>query len=69
MQVGVATLLEDSEYSSTAATVVARVVDEEDDATSPALTAHHNDAAPGPSAPRNSTIDPAAPTSSPTRNE
>ena len=54
--------IEDSEYSSSAATIVARVTDEEDDVTSPALTAQHNDAAPGPSAPPNSTVDPAAPT-------
>ena len=61
--------IEDSEYSSSAATVVARVVDEEDDATSRALTAQHNDAALGPSTPPNSNVDPAAPTSSPPGNE
>ena len=61
--------IEDSEYSSSAATVVARVVDEEDDATSPALTAQHDDAAQGPSAPPNSNVDPTAPTSSPTGND
>ena len=51
--------LEDSEYSSLAATVVARVVDEEDDATSPTMTSLRLDTAPGPSAPPVSTVDPA----------
>ena len=61
--------LEDFKYSSLAATIVARVVDEEDDATSPVLTALHHDASPSPSAPPNSNVDPATPTSSPPRNE
>ena len=51
--------IEDSEYSSSAATVVARVVDEEDDATSPTMASPRLDTAPGPSAPPNSNIDPA----------
>ena len=60
--------IEDSEYSSSAATVVARVVDEEDDATSPTMAALHLDTAPGPSAPPNSSVDP-APSSTPDGNE
>ena len=60
--------LEDSEYSSSAATVVARVVDEEDDATSPTMASLHLDTAPGPSAPPNSNVDP-APTSTPDGDE
>ena len=51
--------IEDSEYSSSAATVVARVVDEEDDTTSPTMAALHLDTSSGPSAPPNSSIDPA----------
>ena len=61
--------IEDSEHSSSAATIVVRVIDEEDDATSPVLTALHDVVAQGPSAPPNSNIDPAAPTSSPPGNE
>ena len=56
--------IEDSEYSSSVATVVAHVIDEEDDATSPAIASLHHDSASGPSAPPNSNIDPAAPASS-----
>ena len=51
--------IEDSEYSSSAATVVARVVDEEDDANSPTMASVHLATAPGPSAPPNSNVDPA----------
>src|SRR3990170_6080602 len=40
--------IEDSEYSSSAATIVARVIDEEDDATSPAMGSLHHDSALGP---------------------
>jgi hypothetical protein len=60
--------IEDFEHSSSAATVVARVVNEEDGATSPTIASLHHDSASGPSAPPNSNVDP-APTSSPTRNE
>ena len=60
--------IEDSEYSSSAATIVARVVDEEDDDTSPTMTSPHLDTAPGPSAPPNSNFDP-APSSTPDGNE
>ena len=60
--------IEDSEYSSSVATVVARVINEEDDTTSPALASLHQDASPGPSAPPNSNIDPAATASSPPGN-
>ena len=60
--------IEDSEYSPSAATVVARVVDEEDDATSPTMAALHLDTASGPSAPPNSNVDP-APSSTPSRND
>ena len=41
--------IEDSDYSSSAPTVVARVIDEEDDATSPAMASLHQDAASCPS--------------------
>ena len=61
--------IEDSEHSSSAATVVARVIDEEDDATSPVMASLHHDAALGLSAPPNTNVDPAALTSSPTGNE
>ena len=61
-------ILTKSEHSSSPATVVARVVDEEDDATSPTLTALHHDSASGLSAPPNSNVDP-APSSTPTGNE
>ena len=47
--------LEDSEYSSSAATVNARVIDDEDDATSPRI-----DTAPSSSAPPNPDADPAS---------
>ena len=40
--------IEDSEYSSLAATIVARVVDEEDDATSPTMASPHLDTARAP---------------------
>ena len=60
--------IEDSEQSSLATTVVARVVDEEDDATSLTMTSPHLDTAPGPSAPPNSNVDP-APSSTPDGNE
>src|SRR6266536_3434605 len=57
--------IEDFEHSSSAATIVARVIDEEDDATSPTLTAlHHDSASSGPSAPPKSNVDP-APSSTP----
>ena len=48
--------LEDSEFSSSAATVTARIIDEGDDATSPPPASAHPSSAP----PNNST-DPAAP--------
>ena len=51
--------LEDSEYSSSAATVNARVIDDEDDATLPTTTLARIETAPGPSAPPNSNVDPA----------
>ena len=60
--------IEDSEYSSSAATVVARVVDEEDDATSPTMTSSRLDTALGPSAPPDSNVDP-APSSTPDGNK
>ena len=60
--------IEDSEYSSLATTVVARVIDEEDDATSPTMASLHLDTALGPSAPPNSNVDP-APSSTPDGNE
>ena len=60
--------IEDSEHSASAATVVARVFDEEDDTTSPTLAALHHDTASGPSAPPNATVDP-APSSTPAGNE
>ena len=60
--------VEDSEYSSSAATVVARVIDEEDDATSLTMASLHLNSAPGPSAPPDSNIDP-APSSTPDGNE
>ena len=52
--------LEDSEYSSSAATVNARVIDDEDDATSPTTTSPHMDTAPSSSAPPDLNDDPAA---------
>ena len=58
--------IEDSDYTSSAPNVVVRVIDEEEDTTSPAMASLHHNAASGPSAPPNSNIDPAAPTSSPT---
>ena len=51
--------IEDSEYSSSAATVVGRVIDEEDDATSPTMASPRLDIAPAPSTPPNSNDDPA----------
>ena len=60
--------IEDSERSSSDATVVARVVDEEDDATSPTMASLHLDTAPGPFAPPNSNVDP-APSSTPDGNK
>ena len=52
--------LEDSEYSSSAATVNARVIDDEDDATSPPPTSARIDTAPSSSAPPNNNDNPAA---------
>jgi len=60
--------IEDSEYSSSAATVVARVVDEEDEATSPTMASLHLDTSSGPPAPPDSNVDP-APSSTPDGNE
>ena len=60
--------IEEFDYSSSAATVVARVVDEEDNATSPTMTSQRLDTAPGPSAPPESNVDP-APSSTPDGNE
>ena len=60
--------IEDSEYSSSAATVVARVEEEEDDATSPAMASLHLNTALGPFAPPKSNVDP-APSSTPDGNE
>ena len=52
--------LEDSEYSSSATTVNARVLDDADDATSPPPTSARLDTAPSSSAPPNLNDDPAA---------
>ena len=52
--------LEDSEYSSSAAAVHARVIDEADDATSPPPPSARIDTVPSPSAPPNLNNDPAA---------
>ena len=52
--------LEDSEYSSSVATVNARVIDDQDDATSPPPTSARDDTAPSSSAPPDLTDDPAA---------
>ena len=52
--------LEDSKYSSSAATVHARVLDDADDATSPPPTLARIDTAPSSSAPPNLNDDPAA---------
>ena len=60
--------LEDSKYSSSAATIVVRVVEEEDDATSPAMASQRLNTAPGPSTPPNSNVDP-SPSSTPNGNE
>ena len=49
--------LEDSDYSSSAATVNARVIDDEDDATSPPPPSARIDTAPSSSAPPNNTDD------------
>ena len=58
--------LEDSEYSSSAATVNARVIDDEDDATSPPPTSARIDTAPSSSAPPTNNDNP---TVSPTHQE
>ena len=52
--------LEDSEFSSSAATINARVLDDADDATSPPPTSARVDTAPSSSAPSNLNDDPAA---------
>ena len=52
--------LEDSEYSSSVATVNAKVIDDEDDATSPTTTSTRIDTAPSSSAPLNLNDDSAA---------
>ena len=52
--------LEDSEYSSSAATVNARVIDDKDDATSPPPTSARIDTAPSTSAPPSNNDNPAA---------
>ena len=52
--------LEDSDYSSSAATVNARVIDDEDDATSPPPTSTRIDTAPSTSAPPNNNDNPNA---------
>ena len=52
--------LEDSDYSSSAATVNARVIDDQDDATSPPPTSARLDTAPSFSAPPDLNNDPAA---------
>ena len=52
--------LEDSDYSSSAATVNARVIDDQDDATSPPPTSACIDTAPSSTAPPNLNDDPAA---------
>ena len=52
--------LEDSEYSSSAATVNARVIDDEDDSTSPPPTTARIDTAPSSSAPPTNDDNPAA---------
>ena len=52
--------LEDSEFSSSAATVNARVIEDEDDATSPPPPSARFDTAPSSSAPPNTTDDLAA---------
>ena len=58
--------LEDSDYSSSAATVNANVIDDEDDATSPPPTSARIDTAPSSSAPPNNNDNP---TASPTPHE
>ena len=60
--------LEDSEYSSSAATVHARVIDDEDDATSPTTTSPHIDNEQSSSAPPDSNVD-LAPSPTPHGNE
>ena len=52
--------LEDSEFSSSAATVNARVIEDEDDATSPPPPSARFDTAPSSSAPPNPDADPAS---------
>ena len=58
--------LEDSDYSSSVATVHANMIDDEDDATSPLPTSARIDAAPSSSAPPNNNDNP---TASPTPHE
>ena len=60
--------LEDSDYSSSAATVDARVIDDQDDATSPPPPSARVDTAPTSSAPANTNADPAS-SPTPTGNE
>ena len=60
--------LEDSDYSSSAATMNAQVIDDQDDATSPPPTSARIDTAPSSSAPPNLNDDPAA-SSTPHGNE
>ena len=62
------TSVEDSECSSSAATVNARVIDDGDDATSPTTTSSRIDTAPSSSAPPDYNIDP-APSPTPHENE
>ena len=52
--------LEDFDYSSSAATINARVIDDEDDATSPTTTSPRIDTTPSSSTPPNLNDDPAA---------
>ena len=52
--------LEDSDYSSSTATVNARVIDDQDDATSPPPTSARIDTAPSSSAPPNPDAEPAS---------
>ena len=54
--------LEDSDYSSSAATVNAKVIDDEDDATSPPPTSTRIDTAPSSSTPPNDNDNPGAST-------
>ena len=61
--------LEDSDYSSTAATINDRVIDDQDDATSPPPTSVCMDTAPNSSAPPNLNDNPAASPPTPHGNE